>query len=52
MNHELNLTIQNIIEKSLAPIWERLFSIEETLFTINRRMERVEALTQSIEPKK
>lgn len=52
MNQEHHLHIRNTIETYLNPIWERLFSIEEMLFTINQRIERIEVTLRLDAPKK
>ena len=52
MNQEQHLHVRNALETSLAPIWERLFSIEEMLFKIHQRIERIEVALQRDEPKK
>lgn len=52
MNQDQELYIRNSLETYLNPIWERLFSIEEMLFTINQRIERIEVTLRIDAPKK
>ena len=51
MNREQELYIRNALDTYLNPIWERLFSIEEMLFTINQRIERIEVTLRLDVPK-
>ena len=42
MDVQTTMIIQTIIDKNLAPVFERLFMIEEMIYAFNKKLEKIE----------
>ena len=42
MDTEISLSIQNIVEKNLGPLLERLFQLEEQMFIMKLKLEEIQ----------